>query len=317
MGAAVYGHAVTSAGGFIYAASGASLPPPGGGDVTLFQRYNPVSNAWETLTTAPVPVPVAGATLAYDAAGGRLFLFGGVNSSTGFQSLVQVYNLGSGTWLPGPPMPAPRAAMAGGVIGGLIYLVGGQSSSVAIENQTWAFNPSTGTYNAALAPLPFPRARAGSAVSGGLLFVISGEETPGSQVTTNYAYSPVTNTWVTKAPIATAVNAPGATTLGAMNNCNGDILVCGGGTPFFTGTVDPADLSRAPESTNACQLYDVTLNSWSAGLPLPTARFSLRAAQAGDTLIIFGGWDGVNNVTTVDRIQGSPLPVNLQRFNVE
>jgi len=53
------------------------------------------------------------------------------------------------------------------------------------------------------------------------------------------------------------------------------------------------------------------------GPTLPTGRFSLQAVQAGNTLIAFGGYDGSSKVTTVDRIQGLPLPVGLQSFTDE
>jgi hypothetical protein len=200
----------------------------------------------------------------------------------------------------------------------LVYLVGGLSNSTTVQNQNWAFNFATMTYDTTLAPLPLPRARAGSAVTGGRLYVISGEETPGGQVNTNYEYNPATNTWATKARLPLpAVNAPGATVLGAMTaECNGDIIIVGGGTPTLADKVDPAS-SRAPDSTDLSRLYDVASDTWSNGPTLPTARFGLRAAQVGDTLIAFGGYDGVSTVATVDRIQGPPLPVQLQSFGVE
>ena len=318
-GPAVYGHAVTSDGTFIYSASGASGAPPAGGDVTLLQRYDPSTNAWATLLP-PVPVPVVGATLAYDAAGGgKLLLFGGVTSST-FQNLLQVYTLATSSWTFGNPMPAPRAAMASGVIGGLIYLVGGLSTSTTVESQNWTFDPATGTYQIK-AQLPIPKARAGSAVSSGKLFVMSGEDSAGGLANTNCGYDPPTDSWnCALAVIPTPVWAPGSTALGAMTAaCHGDILIVGGGTPLLGTPPLPGDSSRAPASTNISQIYDVASNTWSTnGLPtLPTGRFALRAAQAGDTLIAFGGWDGSSNVTTVDRIQGPPLPVQLQAFSVE
>jgi hypothetical protein len=321
MGAAVYGHAVTSAGGYVYSASGASgAPPNAGGDVTLFQRYNPASNAWELLPN--VPTPVVGASLAYDAAGGRLFLFGGANSATGIGNLVQIYTISPppGSWSTGPPMPGSRAGMGSGVIGNSVYLVGGFSTTTTVESQNWAFDPTSSTYTLR-APLPSPRARAGSAVTGNKVYVISGQDSAGGLANTNCAYTPAGDSWdCNLAVIPTPVWAPGSTALGAMTpECHGDILIVGGGTPLVDGQALMGDSARVPSSTNISQIYDVATNSWSTnGLPLlSTARFGLRAAQAGDTLIAFGGWNGSSNVTTVDRIQGPPLPVQLQSFRVE
>jgi len=321
MPAAVHGHAVTSGGGFIYSASGTNIPPGGGGNVDLLQRYDPVTDTWTT-SFALVPIPVVGATLAYDTAGGpdgpRLFLFGGGNVSGTILSLVQVYTFSTNSWTTGPSLPDPRAGMGKGAFGGVVYLVGGLNSAGVAQSQNWEFNFATGTYNT-VAPLPLPRARAGAAVSGGKLYVISGRDAAGNLVDTNYEYTPPpVDMWTPRAVISTMVAGPGATVLGAMTaECDGDIIIVGGGTPFFTNDTLPRGQSREPESTNISQLYDVASDSWSAGPTLPTARFSLRAAQAGDTLIAFGGWDGLNTVTTVDRIQGPPLPVELQGFRVE
>jgi hypothetical protein len=321
MPAAVHAHAATSAAGFIYAISGSDTPPPGGGNVNLIQRYDQGTNTW-SMNFATVPVPVGGASLAYDAAGvgdgPRLFLFGGAPASGTPGTQVQVYTLSTNAWTPGLPLPAPRAGMASGVFGGVVYLVGGLNAAGVAQSQTWEFNFASGTYNTALAPMPSAKARAGSAVSGGRLYAISGRDAAGNLVDTNYEYTPPpTDAWMSRAVIPTMVAAPGATVLGAMTaECNGDIVVVGGGTPFDADKATP-DGPRAPDSTNAVQLYDLASDTWSSGPSLPIGRFALRAAQAGDTLIAFGGWDGSSTVTTVDRIQGPPLPVELQGFRVE
>jgi hypothetical protein len=312
--APVYGPASTSAGVYIYSASGGTFPV--GGTSTLFQRYNPTTVLWEPL--APVPTAVFGATLAYDEAGQRLFLFGGFASSPVPISDVRVYDIALGTWTTGPSLPSPRANMGSGVTGGLIYLVGGNDTSPgSAAQQTWAFNPASGTYTV-LANLPTPQARSGSAVSGGKLYVISGHNQFGALVNFNYEYTPATNTWVSRAPIPIAVNQPGSTAVGAVTSeCNGDIMIVSGGTPtFWEGA--KAEPQRAADSIQNTQLYSVPpLDSWTQGPLLPTGRFALRAEQVGDTILAFGGYDGVNTVATVDRMQGPPLPVQLQSFSVE
>ena len=311
LAAAVYGPASTSAGGYIYSASGGTFPI--GGTSTLFRRYNPASNVWEPL--ADVPIAVFGATLAHDAAGGRLFLFGGVGSVVLNQ--VQVYNIASNTWSTGTQLPLPRYGMAGGVIGGKIYLVGGiQSGTSVAQSQNWEFDFATQTYTPKLS-LPTAQARAGYAVAGGKLYVIAGHNDVGALVTTNYEYDPATNTWATRTPIPAFANQPGAVTLGAATpECHGDIMIVSGGTPALGAKAD-SDPSRAPDSTPITWLYDVATDAWSMGPPLTTGRFALRAEQVGDIVIAFGGYDGVNTVATVDRMQGFPLPVELQSFRVE
>lgn len=321
MPAAVHAHGFTTAAGYIYAVSGSDTPPPSGGSVDLIQRYDPATNTWST-NFATVPVPVAGASLAYDAAGvgdgPRLLLFGGANASGTTLSLVQIYTFRTNLWTTGTPLPGVRSGMSSRVLGGRVYLVGGLNVSGVAQAQNWEYDFSSQTYTDR-APLPSAVARAASAVADGKLFVISGRDVAGNLVDHNYAYTPPPiDAWTTRAPIPTTVAAAGAETLGAMTaECNGDIIIIGGGTPFGANKPNQENPSRAPGSTNAVQLYDLPTDSWSAGPSLPTARFAVRAAQSGNTLIAFGGWDGTSTVTTVDRIQGPPLPVDLDRFYVE
>jgi N-acetylneuraminic acid mutarotase len=314
VGTDVYGAAVTSAGGFIYAASGFSFSI--GGWVNQFRRYDPGTNTWIGLT--PVPTAREMASLAYDAAGGRLFFFGGVNAG-GAQSLVHVYTIATNTWAAGPALPAPRTQMGSGVIGGLIYLVGGFSSinitPATTHDQNWEFNPATGTYTPR-AVLPQILGGAGSAVSGGRLYIMGGRDPVNTQRDSNYEYDPVGNTWAVRAVLQTAVNVPGSTALSGQAGCNEDIILVGGGNPLLKNSVSPGS-SRAAETTNITQLYNVPTNSWSPGPPLPTGRSFIGAAQADDTLVAVGGYTGLTSVATVDRIQGPPLPVELQDFRVE
>ena len=306
---AVYGPASTTFDGKIYVASGGTFPT--GGSSVQFQSYDPVSNGWTQLPNAPAALFAA--TLAY--AGGRLWLFGGVTTTT--QSAVYVYDFATNTWGPGPSMPSPRYAMASGVIGGKIYLVGGnQVGANGAQDQNWEFDPATGIYTNRL-PLPTPQARAGSAVTGGRLHVVAGHNQLGNLVTTHYAYNPVTDTWQQLADITFPVNQAGATTIGAQTPaCHGDIMIVSGGTPAL-GPGGASDPSHAPDSVAITQIYDVGSNTWSAGPSLSTGRFALRAEQVGDTIIAFGGYAAPNTVATVERMQGFPLPVALQSFGVE
>jgi len=135
----VYGPAVTSAGGFIYAVSGYSASI--GGWVNQFRRYDPATNAWTGLASVPIAREMG--SLAYDAAGGRLFFFGGVMVG-GPVSTVHVYTIATNSWTVGPSLPAPRTQMGSGVIGGMVYLVGGFSAvtptPATTHDQTWEFS---------------------------------------------------------------------------------------------------------------------------------------------------------------------------------
>jgi N-acetylneuraminic acid mutarotase len=311
LGTAVYGNAVTRCGAFIYSASGVSSFP-GGGDVNLFERYDPSSDTWTSL--APVPTPVGGATLACDVAGGKLFLFGGVDVSPASTNLVQAYTVATNTWSNNPPMPGTRHLMGSGIIGDFIYLVAGYSAVGGIaESQNWQFNPSTGAFTPRTS-LPIALGGAGSAVSGGQLYIMGGANPDSTALDTNYAYDPETDTWALKASVPTPVHVPAGVALSAAGNCDGDIILIGGGNPVLA---DQAlrSTAEAPQATNVTQIYDVVTNSWVSGPPLPVGRSFIGAAQAGNTLIATGGYNGSTTVDIVDRI--SSVPVELLHFSAE
>ena len=285
--------AVTSCGGLAYAASGG-----------LFRGYSPVTGTWRALP--PTPIPVSHATLACDAAGGRLFLFGGIDISAAVVSLVQAYTVATNTWsVSAVTLPSPRMAMVSGTIGGSIYLVAGFDGALVPQTQNWRFNLTTSTFTRR-ASLPAPRGRPAAGVSGGRLYVMGGQkDLSGAAAESNYEYDPATNTWATKQSLPMAVNNAGGTALSTLSpQCAGDIIVVGGGIPM-------------PQPTAVTQIYSVATDSWSPGPPLPTARFGLRAAQAGDALIAVGGFDGTSTVATVDLIQGPPLLEELQETGVD
>jgi N-acetylneuraminic acid mutarotase len=314
VGTDIYGAAVTSAGGFIYAVSGYSFSI--GGWVNQVRRYNPGTGAWTGLT--PVPTAREMGSLAYDAAGGRLFFFGGVNGG-GAVNLVHVFTIATNSWTTGPALPSPRTQMGSGVIGGMIYLVGGYSSTsitpATTHNQTWEFDPATGTYTPR-AVLLDSLGGAGSAVSGDRLYIMGGRDPVNTQRNTNYEYDPVGDAWAVRAVLPTPVNVPGGTALSGAATCEGDIILVGGGNPLLKDSVSPGS-TRSVETTNITQLYNVPSNSWSAGPALPTGRSFIGAAQAGSALVAVGGYTGSTSVATVDRIEVPPVPVELHDLRVE
>ena len=292
--------AVTSCLGHVYSAGGA--PVQGLPGSNSFQRYDPASGAWTPL--AFMPVNVVGATLGCDAAGGRIFLFGGTDPISNLE--VQVYTIGSNSWAgTGVLIPGGRVGMGSGVIGGLIYLAGGLSAPGVPESQTWSFNPSNFAWNVGLAPMPAPRGQVASGTSGGKLYVMGGRDSAGNAADSNFEYDPSLNTWLQRAVLPTPVGSAGGTELSAPGACNGDLIVVGGANP----------LAPPAQPLAITQIYDVATNSWTAGPTLSAPRYGLKAAQAADHLLAVAGFNGTSTLATVDRI--APVPVELQTFSIE
>ncbi len=290
---AVYGAAVTGAGGQIYSAGGYGSSGP----VGQFLRYTPSSNTWTGL--APVPTPVAHARLVYDSDGGQMFLFGGVDATGNPTSLAQVYTIATNTWAAGPVMPGVRSHMASGVINGLIYLAGGvtANSVASAQNQLWRFNSSLGTYTA-MATLPAALSGPGSAVALSRLYVMGGRASTGALLSSNYAYNPTSNTWEARAPLPSPVNMPAAVSLYGSVPCSRAVLLVGGGTPFLT------ELGAAPDAVGTSFVYDIGSNSWTAGPALASPRSFVGAAEGADyTVLAVGGWSGTTSMATTERLR--------------
>jgi N-acetylneuraminic acid mutarotase len=312
VGTDLYGASVTNAGGAIYSAGGYSFS--GGGTTTLFQRYDVGANTWTTL--APLPTAMALGTLASDPVGNRLFLFGGTPDGAVASGVVQVYSIATDTWSAGPALPDTRELMGGGTLGNVIYLVAGYSTGQVTDsqNQNWLFDPGAGTYTPK-AVLPAALGGAGSAVVGGKIYIMGGRDGVTSQLNTNFGYDPGTDTWATLAVVPTAVNVPAGAGLSG-DGCTGRVFLAGGGNPFLHGLAAPRRAEHIL-TTGIVQLYDPGTDSWATGPALPVGRSFASATQAGDTLLVIGGYDGGTTVNTVNRIQGAPLPVGLSGFSIE
>ncbi len=288
----VYGLAVAAGGSHVYAAGGLHAGVPS----SQFARYSPSSNTWSAL--APLPTPVYMATLAHDAAGGRLFLFGGTDATNNPTTLVQVYTIASDSWAAGPSLPGSRSQMASAAVGSYIYLIGGYASAVvgSAQSQTWRFNPATGAYTA-MASLTEPLGGAGATAYGSYVLLFGGRNSSGTTLDTSYLYSTAGNTWNLRAPLPQATNAPAAVTLSGITSCDNDVLVVGGGAPFREPDAD------APTTTAATYAYDIGSNSWTSGPALATGRSFAGAAQAEGTVVAVGGYSGAGALASVERLR--------------
>ena len=104
--------------------------------------YDPVLNVWyPAVTTLPTPVSFA----AYAATAGKLYIFGGFDSSGIVQSKVQVYDIASDSWSAGAVLPSPRANIGATVLNGKIEILGGTTgaASAAWVGSTSIFEYST------------------------------------------------------------------------------------------------------------------------------------------------------------------------------
>jgi N-acetylneuraminic acid mutarotase len=91
------------------------------------QRYDPRNGSWTLLANALHPRAAA----ALAGMGGELFAIGGVAGGSALDGL-EIFDLASGRWRPGPSMEVAREHIAATVAGGRIYVVGGRSPNMDV-----------------------------------------------------------------------------------------------------------------------------------------------------------------------------------------
>ena len=91
------------------------------------ERYNPLTNQWETRRSLATPRFFSH----LQPAGSRLFLFGGAtidpNGNVACIRQVDCYHPSSDTWSSVNTLNEPRAEAGGAILGGKLYIIGGYS----------------------------------------------------------------------------------------------------------------------------------------------------------------------------------------------
>ena len=143
--------------------------------VNVLLRYNPRTNRWRRLPSAPTPRAAHSAAVIRD----RLYLAGGANDTGDLRSL-EVYNFKRRRWRAGPSFPGPPRNHTGGVAtGGRLYVIGGRSGSANLGDAE-RYDPRRRVWER-LPDLITPRSGIASVrLRDGRIVVFGGEElTPG------------------------------------------------------------------------------------------------------------------------------------------
>ncbi|MCW4010096.1 MAG: hypothetical protein NWF05_05700 [Candidatus Bathyarchaeota archaeon] len=175
-------------------------------------------------------------------------------------------------------MPNPRSSFGIAYFQGKIYTFGGVN--------WWTYMGITETYDPASdlwqleTSMPTPRGQITANVVGEKIYIIGGHTGgPSSNVGTNEVYDPSTQTWVTKASMPIPVSGYASTVI------DNKIYIMGGSTNL------PVNGSSY---TNAVQVYDPELDSWTLGTPMPVAVTHTTASHttglfAPKKIYVFGG----------------------------
>lgn len=245
---------------------------------------------WTKLAPFPEPAEeVYGA-----AAGGKMYVMGGLAPGWKPRGLVFEYDPASDKWTKKKPMPLSSHHLAIVELNGKVYVFGGfvppQSGPpawVPIVN-AWEYDPANDAWKA-LAPMPSKRGSAVAAAVGGKIYVIGGGGTsPGSKepsihptkphlaLGTVEEYDPATNSWRARTPMPTPRNHSGIGVVG------GKIYVIGGRTgAAFIGVGANSDIVEE---------YDPVTDAWGPiKARMPTPRSAVAYATYKDRIYIAGG----------------------------
>jgi N-acetylneuraminic acid mutarotase len=252
----------------------------------------PAAHAQKWGRLAPFPDPAE--ELYGIAAGGKLYVFGGLAPGWTPKGVAYEYDPDADAWSQKKNMPLPSHHVAFAELNGKIYVMGGfvkpakgPTAWQPIDN-AWEYDPAKDTWRA-LAPMPTKRGSPNAAAVGGKIYVIGGAGIhPGSKETslhparphravgTNEVYDPKTNTWETRSPMPTARNHAA---VGVVNN---KIYVIG-------GRIGAAFSTRA-SNTDIVEEYDPATDQWGAvKMPMPTPRSAVAWGTHKGKIYVAGG----------------------------
>jgi N-acetylneuraminic acid mutarotase len=252
----------------------------------------PAAFAQKWATAAPFPEP---AEEVYGiAAGGKLYVFGGLAPGWTPKGMVYEYDPAADAWTKKRNMPLLSHHVALAELNGKIYVFGGftkpekgPTAWVPIDN-AWEYDPRADAWKP-LAPVPTKRGSANAVVHDGKIYLIGGAGLhPGSKETslhparphralaTNEVYDPATDTWQARSPMPTARNHAAA---GMVNN---RIYIIG-------GRIGAAFITRA-SNTDIVEEYDPVADQWGAlKAPMPTARSAVAWGTYKGRIYVAGG----------------------------
>jgi N-acetylneuraminic acid mutarotase len=224
-------------------------------DIT--ERYDPVTNTWETLNS----MSVARVGLASAVLNGKLYAIGG----TGLSS-VEVFDPLNGNWSAGVALPSEVNRGTAITVNNKIYLVGGRNSSDQDINQVLSFDPSVSQWTA---KANMPTARHGMKLVWfeNRIWAIGGGYAS-NKTNKVESYAPTTDTWQTEASLTTNRQWPVAWV------ANRRIYVGGG----HNGSL-----------LNSIEFYDSVTKQWSSAGNFPENKFAADAVVLNDKAYVIAG----------------------------
>lgn len=238
----------------------------------MFSASVEADSAWVRLR----PVQEGRQEVAVAAAGGRIYLMGGLRTSDVSPS-VEVYDPATDLWRFVAPLPEPLHHSAAVGFDGHVYLFGGfRTLSFDSTDAAYRYDPAANLWTP-LPRMPGPRGALTAAVIGNRIYVVGGT---GPLSGESWAYEPATERWITIAPMPTPREHLAAGVV------DGRLYVVGGRRP-------------GNSTLTTLEEYDPLTDRWRQRASMPTGRSGIAAAGVGGRLYVFGGEGNPNTSTGV------------------
>lgn len=267
-------------------------------------RFNPETGVWTSISTANAPSGRADHSAVWT--GTEMIIYGGY--SGGFRNDGARYNPSTDVWTPITSTNAP-SVRAGGICsvwtGSEMIVFGGGNGSITL-NTGGRYNPVTDTWVAtSLTNAPQGRSIWNGAVwSGTEMIIWAGSATGGAKVNTGGRYNPATNSWTTMS----VTGAPVARDFHSLVWTGSELMVFGGSPDNET------NIGGVP--INSGGRYNPATNSWlpiSSSSP-PTARRFSQGVWTGGDMIVWGGNDGSNYLSSGGRSNPASAPTEIYLY---
>jgi N-acetylneuraminic acid mutarotase len=176
-------------------------------------RYDPQHRRW----TALPPMRIARGSPAAAVIGDRIFVVGGSvggRDEPRSSAALEIYDLRTGRWSPGPDMPTARHHHGAAAVGGRLYVVGGRTDDELSSDAVERFDPATRRWER-LAPLPLGVGGLSVVSLGGEVIAVGGGDDREHWVTpATWAFRPDNGRWQRLADLGTARHGHGAAAVG-------------------------------------------------------------------------------------------------------
>lgn len=223
-------------------------------------------------------LPMAANTIAAEAVGSKIYLFGGSISSNSKLNTVNVFDTETETLTTlSTALPTGLYGIASAAVGTKIYLFGGNNGNSSLKTIR-VFDTETETLTTLSTTLPIVKANSPAAAVGTKIYLFGGDTT--ERV---YVFDTETET-ITKL----------STTL-PRNIANCPAVAVGNKIYLFGGFYS--------ETFNAISVFDTETETFNTpSTTLPTATHAIAGAAIGAKIYLFGGWGGsdLNTINVFD-----------------